>query len=348
MGDRSDDVGAEYLDGLRAFLQTGGEPALSRAYETGRRALSEGRGLVEVLCAHQQAIERLGAGASAADQAHREAKAWPFLCELLSPYDAALRARADATEEVRRLTEALRRQKEFADSANRELDSFTYCVSHDLRAPLRSIEGFSHVLLEDFADQVDEQGKTFLQYLGDSARKMAQLIDELVRLARITRTELAWESIDLSRRVHEVVDRLRRAHPARQVDLVVEDGVVARGDARLLGLVVEQLVSNAWKFTSKCERARIEFGRRHERCEIVYFVRDDGAGFDMAYSSKLFGVFQRLHPPDEFPGNGIGLATVQRAIHKHRGRVTAEGTIGRGATFLFTLGDDDGDRGPPA
>jgi light-regulated signal transduction histidine kinase (bacteriophytochrome) len=224
--------------------------------------------------------------------------------------------------------------------ANQELEAFSYSVAHDLRAPLRSIDGFSQVLLEDYADKLDaEAGKT-LQQVRESAQQMGRLIDDLLVLARVTRAELRHESVDLSALARAVLARLQKNEPKRRADLVIAEGLAANGDAGLLGVVLENLLRNAWKFTGRCPVARIEVGARHEKSHPVFFIRDNGAGFDMAYAQKLFGVFQRLHSASEFEGTGIGLATVQRIVQRHGGRVWAEGEVGRGATVSFTLNEE--------
>jgi DNA-binding response OmpR family regulator len=220
---------------------------------------------------------------------------------------------------------------------NKELDAFSYSVAHDLRAPLRSIDGFSQALLEDYADKLDDTGQQYLRYVRESAQQMAELIDNLLDLSRITRSELVRGALDLTSIAHEVTGRLRRQNPKQDVSAVVADGLLAEGDARLLTVVFENLLGNAWKFSSKRADATIEVGAVDRDARRAFFVRDNGAGFDMAYAAKLFGVFQRLHSSAEFEGSGIGLATVQRIIHRHGGRVWAEGEVGRGATFFFTL-----------
>lgn len=227
--------------------------------------------------------------------------------------------------------------KEAAEMASRELEAFSYSVAHDLRTPLRSIDGFSLALLEDHAEQLDENGKKFLKTVRDSAQYMAQLIDNLLMLARVGRTGVRRDRVDLGALGHATIARLAHTQPGRQVEVVIAEDLSATGDPQLLGIVCDNLLGNAWKFTGKREHARIEFGRSQEGGQPVYFVRDNGAGFDMAYSDKLFGVFQRLHTVGEFEGIGIGLATVQRIIRRHDGRVWAKGEIDRGATFFFTL-----------
>lgn len=220
---------------------------------------------------------------------------------------------------------------------NMELEAFSYSVAHDLRAPLRSIDGFSQVLLEDYANSLDSEGQEFLGHIRESAQHMAMLIDDLLSLSRVMRSDFQREPVDLTAIVYEVATRLRKHHPERQVEIAVSDGLVCAGDSRLLTIALENLLGNAWKFTGKRADARIEVGLRDDGGNRTYFVRDNGAGFDMAYASKLFGVFQRLHSSSEFEGTGIGLATVQRILRRHGGRIWAEGEVEKGATFFFTL-----------
>jgi PAS domain S-box-containing protein len=244
----------------------------------------------------------------------------------------------DITER-KRADEALQRAKDVAEDANRELESFSYSVAHDLRAPLRSIDGFSQALEEDCADRLDAQGRKYLQFVRESAQHMAHLIDDLLALSRVTRTALQPVHVDLSELSRRILERLQAADTGRRVECAIQEGVSGWGDPHLIAAVLENLLGNAWKFTGKRSVGRIEFGKQ-AATPPVYFVRDNGAGFDMAYAGKLFGVFQRLHSADQFEGSGIGLATVQRIVHRHRGRVWAEGEAGRGATFYFTLEED--------
>jgi light-regulated signal transduction histidine kinase (bacteriophytochrome) len=223
---------------------------------------------------------------------------------------------------------------------NTELESFSYSVAHDLRAPLRSIDGFCQALLEDYEPNLDETGKKYLHFVRDAAQHMALLIDDLLTLSRVTRSELVQEAIDLSALARASVARLERSYPERKVNITIQEGLKAAGDARLLSVVFDNLFGNAWKFTGKRQDPRVEFGATVQGAHSTYYVRDNGAGFDMAFTGKLFGVFQRLHSTAEFEGTGIGLATVQRILRRHSGRVWAEGAVDAGATIFFTLGDD--------
>ena len=223
------------------------------------------------------------------------------------------------------------------EAVNRELESFSYSVAHDLRAPLRSIDGFSLAVLEDAGERLDPTDRRHLVRVREAAQRMARLIDDLLGLSRLSRAELRRSRVDLSALARAIVGRLREGHPERHVDAVVEDGLFVDADARLLEIMLTNLLGNAWKFTSKRPSARIELASRAEDGPRVFFVRDDGAGFDPESATKLFGAFQRLHDASEFEGSGIGLATVQRIINRHGGRLWAEGAVDRGATFFFTL-----------
>ena len=242
-----------------------------------------------------------------------------------------------AEENIVQLNAELRQRTVEIEVANKELESFSYSVSHDLRAPLRHINGFSQALLEDCADQLDDVGKGHLKLVCEASREMAQLIDDLLQLARVTRIEMRGEKIDLSELAAGILAGMQQRQPERIVNVTVEKGLVAYGDKRLLGITLTNLLENAWKFTSKRKSAEIVFGVEQANGNTGYFVRDNGAGFDMAYVDKLYGAFQRLHATAEFEGTGIGLATVQRIIHRHGGRVWAKGAVNKGATFYFTL-----------
>ncbi len=222
-------------------------------------------------------------------------------------------------------------------ATNKELETFSYSVSHDLRSPLRSIDGFSQALMEDYHDKLDETGHDYLERLRNASQKMGELIDGLLRLSRLTRSEMHKERVDLSTLGEEIAARLQETRPGRRAKFIIDKGLNANGDPQLLRVLVENLLSNAWKFTRKKQQAKIEFGTCRNNGKQTFFVKDNGAGFDMSYTDKLFGAFQRLHDSTEFPGTGIGLATVQRIINRHGGTIRAEGAVGKGATFYFTL-----------
>jgi PAS domain S-box-containing protein len=225
------------------------------------------------------------------------------------------------------------------DATNKELEAFAYSVSHDLRAPLRTSTGFLNIILEDYQDKLDDQLRQYLVQIKDASVRMGQLINDLLDLSRINSTGLTRETFDFSALVHNIAANLQQQDSQRQVKFDISDNLWVNGDHKLIRIVMENLLGNAYKFTSQCDLAIIEVGAFEKEGERVYFVRDNGAGFNMAYVNKLFTPFQRLHQTQDFPGTGIGLATVQRVITRHRGRIWAEGVVNQGATFYFVLGD---------
>ncbi|HEX5426497.1 MAG TPA: PAS domain S-box protein [Candidatus Acidoferrales bacterium] len=245
--------------------------------------------------------------------------------------------RKKTEEALKASEEEMRLRNAQLDAANKELEAFSYSVSHDLRSPLRSIDGFSEALLEDCAGKLDEAQKNHLDRIRAGTKRMGLLIDDLLNLARVARADMRREKINLSEVARSIIADLQKAQPQRQVEFRIEEGLETTGDSRLIRLACENLLGNAWKFTSKCQSAQIEVGRTDNNGSSAYFVRDNGAGFNQAYAGKLFGAFQRLHGMTEFPGTGVGLATVQRIIHRHGGRIWAEGALEKGATFYFTL-----------
>lgn len=223
------------------------------------------------------------------------------------------------------------------ETTNKELEAFSYSVSHDLRAPLRGINGLSQAIIEDYYDKLDHQGRDFLKRLCSEAQKMGDLIDHMLNLSRITRKEMTFEEVNLSSIAKEIAEHLQNEEPDRRVEFVIEDGIISVGDPHLLKIALENLLSNSWKFTSHHDTATIEFGSIKTTKGLTYFVRDDGAGFDMRYVDKVFGAFQRLHSDREFPGSGVGLGTVKRVISRHNGNIWVESEIEKQTTFYFTL-----------
>jgi signal transduction histidine kinase len=244
-------------------------------------------------------------------------------------------------DRLNQLNRALHARSTQLEMANRELESFSYSVSHDLRAPLRAIDGFSQAIQEDCADQLDDGGRDSLRRVRAAATRMGALIDDLLDLSRLTRMELRRQPVDVSAAAAAVAAELARRAPSREVDVVIAPDLSTHADPQMVRIALENLLDNAWKYTARTSRARIEIGWSRNGGPPVYHVRDNGAGFDMQYSSKLFGAFQRLHTEQEFPGTGIGLATVQRIIHRHGGQIWADGAVDRGASFYFTLEPED-------
>jgi light-regulated signal transduction histidine kinase (bacteriophytochrome) len=276
--------------------------------------------------------------------------------ELLVHLRSEVIERQQAQEQAQALNQGLQTAIVELKAVNKELEAFSYSVSHDLRAPLRSIDGFSQALLEDYLAQLDAPGQDYLRRIRSASQRMGQLIDDLLNLSRVTRSSLKLDPVDLSRIASRICTDLQQRSPDRLVEFVIKSDLQAQGDAQLIYVLLENLLNNAWKFSAKKTPVQIEFGcmsldeaRREggpnllpaqiaENSEsLVYFVRDNGSGFDMAYVHKLFSPFQRLHGMQEFPGNGIGLATVQRIVHRHGGQVWAIGAIDHGATVYFTL-----------
>jgi len=252
--------------------------------------------------------------------------------------EAELRRHRDHLQEmVQARTEELKSKAAELEAANKELEAFSYSVSHDLRAPLRTIDGFSQALVEEYKDKIDVQGKDYLQRIRTAAQRMAQLIDDMLKLSRVTRAEMKIGEVNLTQVAWSIVNELRKSDPGRSIEIKIADGLEDSADPNLMRIALENLLGNAWKFTGKRSEAKIEFSSMKKNGETVYFIRDNGAGFDMAYVDKLFAPFQRLHSMEEFPGTGIGLATVQRIMSRHGGKVWAEGQVNKGATVYFTL-----------
>jgi PAS domain S-box-containing protein len=249
-----------------------------------------------------------------------------------------------AEAHIRELNQRLTERAAQLEAANQELEAFSYSVSHDLRAPLRAIDGFSQALLEDYHDRLDAAGQDYLGRIRRAAQRMGLLIDDLLGLARVSRTAIKAETVDVSALAQAVLAECRAAEPDRSVDTVVSTGLTTSADPRLLRVALENLLGNAWKFTSRQPQARIEVGAAQQNGLTVFCVRDNGAGFDMTSADRLFGAFQRMHTLDEFPGTGIGLAIVERIIRRHGGRIWAESAAGQGAAFYFVLPNEGSER----
>lgn len=323
-------AGKERMDAVRRTLDTIAEEERQRANLRGLDAERAGRVTFVV-----GVLWTLAVGVLLAWFSRRQ------LLTLARDYGSSLarvRAQADAlrASEARLEARVAQRTSELT-TANRELESFSYSVSHDLRAPLRAIDGFAQAIREDEGEHLSSGGLQLLTRLQGATTRMGQLIDDLLQLSRVTRAELKSEPVDLSALANSVVQELRQREPGRDVVFSVQPGLTARGDSRLLRVMMENLLGNAWKFTSKRSGAHIEFFAETSVGVNHYAVRDNGVGFDMAYASKLFSPFQRLHKSTEYPGTGIGLATVQRIVHRHGGHIEAQATPGQGATFRFTL-----------
>ncbi len=262
----------------------------------------------------------------------------------VAEYLALAVSRQRAVEETRllnaELEDRVRRRTQLLEDANREMEAFCYSVSHDLRAPLRALDGFARILLEDAASVLDDNDKGHLHRIIAASERMGRLMDDLLRLSRIGRAGMRLATVDLGGIAGGIVERLRGADPSRRANCRIDAGLSIQADAGLMRIALENLLGNAWKYTGQKADAKIEFGKREEDGKTFFYVRDNGAGFDMRYAGKLFSPFQRVHAPSEFEGNGIGLAIVQRIVQRHGGRIWAESETGRGSTFWFTLWED--------
>ena len=325
----------DYAASLRAYLEGPNESALVAAYELGRAAVDSGAGVIDIVGAHADAIGSILDG-GAADAI--SARSIPFLVECLAPLEMAHRGFVETNRALQTANADLELRTRQLQEANADLESFAYSVSHDLRAPLRAIDGFGQTLIEDCAPLLDDAGRFAIERVRANAIHMGRLIDDMLHLARISHGELSPGPTDLGALARQIVAELREQQPDRNLDVRIAEGLVADVDPDFIRIALANLLSNAFKFTGGQTAPRIDFASEMRDGEVVYYVRDNGAGFDMAYAERVFRPFERLHSQDEFPGTGIGLATVQRVIRRHGGRIWADAAIGRGATFYFTLG----------
>jgi len=326
-----------YLEGLKSYVAGADEFELGRAYSMGRAALADGMGLLEMSELHHEALQVLLPRVDAADRERAVRAATVFFNELLSPFEMSLRGYRMANHELQRLNDDLQRQKRDLEGANRELETFSYSASHDLRSPLSGVKGLCDLLLQQRGATLDPTARRYLLLILESTTKMLQLIDDLLDLARAGRAEMQVSEVDLSAMTRDICDRLHNVEPSRDVHFVIEPGARVQGDPRLLGVLLENLLRNAWKFTAKRSGALVEFGWRADDRGTVFHVRDNGAGFDEDQKSRLFRAFSRLHSNVDFEGTGIGLTTAQRVVSRHGGEIWAKGATGLGATFYFTL-----------
>ena len=283
---------------------------------------------------HLAAAAAQGHAAFESRHVRKDGSVFSVFVSLTALEGRGLAVHAQDVTELKRSEDELRRAKETAEATSKELEAFSYSVSHDLRAPLRAIDGFSLALLEDYGDKLDGPGRDYLGRVRGAAQRMAALIDDLIDLSRVARHDISRDRVDLAAMARDIARELAEAAPARAVAFRADGDLTASADPRLLRVALTNLLGNAWKFTSQRPDAHVELGRATDG---HFFVRDDGVGFDMTYAANLFGAFQRLHAAAEFPGTGIGLATVQRIIHRHGGRIWGEGKPGEGASFHFTL-----------
>jgi PAS domain S-box-containing protein len=317
-------------EGLAAYLRTGESPHIGRRVETiGVRSTGEEFPIELTVLALRPALGP------------------PIFVRVVRDLSEQRRAQRDiaalhhARDQDELVQDELRRARDVAENARRELEAFSYSVAHDLRAPLRAIHGYQAALIEDHAAALDQEAKAYLARIGAGATRMSELIDALLGLARVGRSEMVREPVSLTHVAQGVVALLRAQEPEREVIVEIEDDLLVEGDARLLLALLQNLLGNAWKFTARVAAPRIELKRADYNGVAAFVVRDNGAGFDMAYAAKLFAPFQRLHSTREFGGTGIGLATVQRIVHRHGGEVWARGEVGGGAELFFVL-DDEG------
>jgi light-regulated signal transduction histidine kinase (bacteriophytochrome) len=331
----------QYSSALERYLATREESGLQRAYELGRKHVANGVGVLEIAAVHHEVVARLLRRAPTPEEGEQiMTAASSFFAECLSPFEMVLRGFQEANVTLGQLNETLKQRAAELEAVNKELDAFSYSVSHDLRAPVRHISGYAELLQKylSSSSRLDEKTQRYLNILSESAKQMGALIDDLLAFSRIGRADLHKASVNLEQLVKEVIHDFDQEIEGRDIIWKINILPQVQADRALLRVVIVNLISNALKFTRPRAQALIEIASRIDRDdEITFFVRDNGVGFDMKYADKLFSVFQRLHGEDQFEGTGIGLATVARIIERHGGRVWAEGTQNQGATFYFSI-----------
>lgn len=261
-----------------------------------------------------------------------------LLTETIFEIDESKKALLESKQKLLEQKEFITQQKHLLERHNKELAAFSHSVSHDLRAPLRHITGYSHILLEDYEDKLDDDGKQYLRRISDACLHMNELIDGMLQLSQLTQQSIHRQKVDLSAMVHSIITTLKETEPNRKVSITIAEDIQIKGDKKLLRIAMENLIGNAWKYTAEIPDAKIEFSHTKQNGEHVYFVRDNGIGFSMKHAEQLFAPFKRLHKDKKYEGLGIGLATVARIIDRHSGKIWAKADVDKGATFYFTLG----------
>lgn len=332
------EIRTEYEAALESHLGNPSELSLQRAYELGRKSVAEGLGILEITSLHHEALAAaLAQSGKSEDSPHIVASASQFLSECLAPFEMSFRGYREANQRLHELAESRAILLNNLELKNRELESFSYSVSHDLRAPLRTIDGFSRILIDDYSKTLEPEALRLLKLVCDKAAFMSQLIDGLLEFSRLSRTSMRFQLVDMTSLAESAFRELMAGCPQRKVQIDIEPLPSVQGDSFLLRQAVSNLLSNAIKYTRTKDVGRIEVRGWTEEASHIFSFKDNGVGFDMAYKNKLFGIFQRLHRAADFEGTGVGLSIVQRVIERHEGKVWAEGKVGEGATFYFSL-----------
>ncbi len=332
----NEQIHADYLSMVISFLSETDEAGLHQVYELGRNAMDLNLGILELADAYVGAVgevlKRTSPESARTVEATRE-----LLSTSLAPFEMTHRGYRDSVLKLKEMNRDLEQQAKDLRAANLELEAFSYTVSHDVRSPISGIGSLAEIMLEEYGSRLDEQGRVYLSEMAASARKTLELVEGLLFLSQLGRQELERSAVDLSQMARLIIRDLQKENAVRQVTVTIADNLTAQGDQKLLYAVMSNLLGNAWKYTSLEKDAKIEFGAFEKDRKTVYFIRDNGAGFDMKFAAKLFAPFQRLHSASQFQGTGVGLATVQRIVERHGGQIWADAQVGQGASFYFTL-----------